>query len=92
MTCHVQVHKKAREYYGRQQEKSQKRLKKALKELSKDPFSPRPNANIKKLSGTKGRDDAYRIRVGDYRIVYTIEKKRIYVTLIFQRGKEYREL
>jgi len=92
MSYEVLVHTKAQEYYCQQDKKLQKRLKEALKELSKDPHNSRPKADIKKLAGTKRRQDAYRLRVGNYRIVYSIENKKIYVTIIFHRGKEYQEL
>ncbi|MEO1209165.1 MAG: type II toxin-antitoxin system RelE/ParE family toxin [Cyanobacteria bacterium J06638_20] len=40
--------------------------------------NPRP-ANCKKL---KGRQNQYRIRVGDYRIIYSIEDARLAVRVI----------
>lgn len=38
---------------------------------------PRP-AGCKKLSGT----DGYRIRIGDYRVVYTVDDKAVIVTVV----------
>lgn len=92
MAYSVLVHKKARDYILGRQSKDQKKLKDALSELSHDPLTPRPKADIKKLSGTKGGEDACRLRAGDYRIVYAVKDKNVYVTLAFQRGKDYREL
>ncbi|MEO7331194.1 MAG: type II toxin-antitoxin system RelE/ParE family toxin [Minicystis sp.] len=48
---------------------------------------PRPPGN-KKL---KGRDDQYRIRVGDYRVIYSIEDAALLVTVLVigQRGGVY---
>jgi len=89
MAYQVLVHQKAKEYYNSLPTETQKRIKNGLYELAKDPLNPRPKADIKKLAGTKGRKPAYRLRVGDYRIIYDIEKKSIYVTLIFHRGKGY---
>ena len=40
--------------------------------------NPRP-ANSKKL---KGDEDFYRVRVGDWRIVYQIEKQRLVVLVV----------
>ena len=40
-------------------------------------FNPRPQG-YKKLKG----EDAYRIRVGDYRIIYEIEDDKIIVTVV----------
>ncbi|MDD5111743.1 MAG: type II toxin-antitoxin system RelE/ParE family toxin [Candidatus Altiarchaeota archaeon] len=92
MARQVLIHRKARDFYDRLPAKIQNKVKTALQELEKDPLTPRPKADIKKLSGTKGRKHAYRIRTGDYRIVYDVEDKTVYVTLIFPRGKEYQEL
>lgn len=92
MGFQVLIHRKAQGHYEQLPIKFKNRIKGALKELSIDPFTSRPKADIKKLAGTKGRKHAYRIRTGDYRIVYSVENKKVYVTLIFRRGKEYQEL
>lgn len=57
-----------------------------IKTLSDDP---RPNG-CKKLSG----DEKYRIRVGDYRILYLIEEKiiTVFVVKIAHRKEVYRML
>jgi len=92
MVFQVLVHRKAHAYYEQLPTRVKTKLKSALKELSINPLTSRPKANIKKLIGTKGRKHAYRIRAGDYRIVYDVEGKNVYVTLIFHRGKGYQEL
>lgn len=92
MTYQVLVHRKAQEYYKSLPAEMQKRIKNGLQELAKNPLNPRPKADIKKLAGTKGRKPAYRLRVGDYRVIYDIDKKEVYVTLIFHRGKGYSEI
>jgi len=50
---------------------------------------PRPSG-AKKLSGTK---DGYRVRVGDYRILYTIDDRRKVITIyrIRHRREVYRK-
>ncbi len=52
--------------------------------------NPRP-AGCKKLAGY---DDLYRLRVGDWRIVYIIEDRRLLVVVIkfSPRGNAYRNL
>jgi mRNA interferase RelE/StbE len=47
------------------------------KEIAKLAINPRPHG-YKKLKG----EEAYRIRVGDYRIIYEIEDARIIVTVV----------
>jgi len=51
------------------------RVLSALQDLKKDP---RPNG-VKKL---KGAEDEYRIRVQDYRILYTIDDARTCITVL----------
>jgi mRNA-degrading endonuclease RelE of RelBE toxin-antitoxin system len=67
----------------------QKRIKSGLKELEKDPIKARPKADISPLSGTKPQK--HRLRVGEYRIIYIIEKKTIRVIEVFKRGRGYRK-
>lgn len=53
----------------------QKRLLKRMKTLQKNP---RPHG-AKKLAG---EDDLYRIREGDYRIIYTIQDKALIILVL----------
>ena len=45
--------------------------------------NPRPRGTIK----LKGREDIYRIRVGDYRIIYTINDKKRLVDVSYVRNR-----
>lgn len=56
-------------------ESVQKRIVKRLKSLRENP---RPQG-VKKLTG---EEDIYRIREGDYRIIYTIEDKELIVLVV----------
>jgi addiction module RelE/StbE family toxin len=67
----------------------QKRIKIGLKELEIDPKKARPNADISPLSGTKPQK--HRLRVGEYRIIYLIDKKTVSVIEVFKRGRGYRK-
>ena len=62
------------------------KLSKAIEGLSEDPF---PHQS-QKLSGSV---NAYRLRVADYRIIYTVEKdaSRITVVRIVHRREVYRK-
>ena len=66
----------------------QKRVKNALLALEENPLEPRPGADIKELKNTKPQK--HRIRIGDYRIVYLIEKNTVKAIEIFLRGRGYR--
>jgi len=73
--------------YHSLEKKAQKRIRKALSELEKNPFEARSGADIKMLKDTKPRK--HRIRVGDFRIIYLVEKKIVKVIEVFRRGRGY---
>jgi mRNA interferase RelE/StbE len=64
------------------------RLNKCFESLETNPFY---GPNIKRLQGEEKR---YRYRVGDYRVIYSIDKdsKKVVVTLISQRPSAYRNI
>lgn len=53
----------------------QTRIASAAKELGNDP---RPHGCVK----LKGEDDLWRIRVGDYRVIYAIEDEELVVLVV----------
>jgi mRNA interferase RelE/StbE len=61
--------------------KVQDRIVEAIEELLDDPH---PHG-CKKL---KGSDDAYRIRVGDYRVIYEIDDDKIVVFVVRIRHRK----
>jgi len=65
------------------------RLRIRLEELEVDPFRPRPKADIKNCGKHHGVI-FYRLRVGDLRAVYVVERDEVKVTEIFRRGRGYR--
>ncbi len=60
-------------------------IEKKIMVLANNPYAP--NSNVKKLQGREG----FRLRVGDWRVLYTIENKRmiIYIVDILARGGAY---
>lgn len=65
-----------------------KRVASALRVLEEDPFRARPKADIRILEGTEPRK--YRIRIGDYRAVYSVAGAEVKVIEVFVRGRGYR--
>ncbi len=53
----------------------QRRIASHVDELAENPFP----ASSRKL---KGEPDHYRLRVGDYRIIYRIEKSRVRIVVV----------
>jgi mRNA interferase RelE/StbE len=74
MTYSVFIQKSAHRALSRIQVRDQNRIIEAIRALGK---SPRPIGS-KKLSGR----DAWRIRIGDYRVIYEIEDKKLIVMIV----------
>lgn len=53
-----------------------KRVRAKLATVARDPFAP--NNNVKALRG----EDAYRLRIGDWRVVYTLDGRTLILTAI----------
>lgn len=84
MNWRVEIHQKAEQELGRIPEPAQSRIINKLLSLGQDPF---PFGAIK----LKGHD-GYRLRVGDYRILYEAEPSLKIVTIfaIGHRKEVYR--
>lgn len=74
--------------YSKFDKKFKKRIKDSLELLKSDPYAPRSGADIIRIKETSPQK--YRLRVGDYRIVYRVEGKAVKVIEIFPRGRGYR--
>jgi mRNA interferase RelE/StbE len=79
----VELSRSAKKQFNRLGEPYRSRIAAALDKLESEP----PQGNIKKLQGK----DGYRVRVGDYRILFDIENDRIDVFKIAPRGDVYKE-
>ncbi len=86
----IRVHPSAVKFLRGLDADTKDRIKLALGNLENDPFRSRSTADIKNLEGTKGRENLYRLRIGDYRAVYAVEGNTVWVTEIFLRRKGYR--
>jgi len=54
----------------------QKRIMAKIREVAANPYSP--NNNLTKLQGR----DGYRLRVGDWRVIYELEEERLVMLLL----------
>jgi mRNA interferase RelE/StbE len=70
----VYIKRSAGKELGRIREKDRKKIIEKIRSLS---FEPRP-VGVKKLSG----EEKYRVRQGDYRILYKIEAEIVTVTVV----------
>jgi mRNA interferase RelE/StbE len=82
----VDFSKKAAKEFAALPRKTQQQLKPKIDALADDP---RPSG-VKKLSGS---EDVYRIRAGDYRVVYEIHDNELIVFLVkvAHRREVYRD-
>ena len=65
----------------------QTRIKEKLRELAQDPSNRSGRLDVEKLSATKR--DYYRLRVGEYRLIFFTEKKSVKVVRIANRSNIY---
>lgn len=84
----VEFVKSAEKDFLRLPKKIRDRFEEALKLLAISPFS-----EILKIRKLKGADDAYRMRIGEYRLIYKIEQDVLIVLVIKvgHRREVYRE-
>ena len=90
MGYRVLVSKTFQQKFYQTQKIFQNKIRNALKELQNDPYSPRPNCDIKPLKDTKPKK--HRLRVSNYRIIYIVEQKKIKVIDLIKREIGYNRL
>jgi len=71
-------------------EDARNKVKNSLYRIS-DPEKSRM-LDTKKLKGVRGREDLFRVRIGNYRVVYLEDVDSFRIIQIFHRGKGYKWL
>ncbi|MCM1063702.1 MAG: type II toxin-antitoxin system RelE/ParE family toxin [Eubacterium sp.] len=77
----IEYSKNSVKYINAVDKPTKKRLKEAIEKI--------PFGDIKKLQGI---DNGYRLRVGDLRVLFSIEDDIIYIDNIIPRGQAYKKL
>lgn len=87
MTYEVELSEVAKDFLRTVNKSDAKRIGKKIDNLAKNPRPP----GVEKLSG---EDNIYRIRSGDYRVIYQIHDKILYVLVlkVGNRKEVYRKL
>jgi len=67
------------------------RIRRKLRVLEEDPFRSRPGADLRLLWGDD-EPPLYRLRVGDYRILYFVVGRQVRITEVLHRSQAYRGL
>ncbi len=86
MSYSVFLHPDVEKYLDSLSDKERRNCYDTLKRLAKDPFKPRPNCDIKKMSG---KNTFYRLRVGSHRFLFVVKDDEILVEEAFKREKGY---
>lgn len=82
MNYKIEFSKRAYKYIDRLDQKTKKRISDQLLMLSENPR--RPELNIKKLQGDSS---LYRLRIGNYRILYSIEDEILVIVSVHSTGQ-----
>ena len=90
MSYNVLVSKTFQRKFQQFSNKEQDRIRKALKELKEDPYTSRPNCDIKLLKDTKPKK--HRLRIGYYRVIYYVEKNEVKIIDLIKRELGYSRL
>lgn len=77
----IEYSKKSIKYINSADKPTKKRLKESIEKI--------PLGDIKKLQGI---EDGYRLRVGDLRVLFSMEDNIIYIDNIIPRGQAYKRL
>lgn len=77
----IEYKKKAIKYINSADKPTKKRLKEAIEKI--------PFGDIKKLAGL---ENEYRLRVGDLRVLFTVENDIITINDVKPRGEAYKRL
>jgi len=69
------------------QPKKAKAIRDAVEEIAADPFAPHAN-----VTAMQGEQDAFRLRAGDWRVVYRVDREVeiLNVVRVAPRGKVYK--
>lgn len=89
MPYEVRLHREVVKTLSRMSPELRSRIIRDLRLLHTNPFQARSSADIVRLKGTGGRQDLFRLRIGDYRAIYAVEDNVVYVTDLFHRERGY---
>jgi mRNA interferase RelE/StbE len=87
VSYHIEITREALRALAKLDKPMRRRLQSAIDRLQNDPH---PNGSIA-LQGLRG---AFRVRVGDYRVIYTVDDGRLLVVVVDlgHRRENYRDL
>jgi mRNA-degrading endonuclease RelE of RelBE toxin-antitoxin system len=90
MSYSILVSKTFQRKFQQLQKTFKNQIRKSLKELEFDPYTSRSNCDVKLLTDT--RPKKYRLRVGDFRVIYLVENKEVKIIDLIKREVGYGRL
>ena len=90
MTYTVLVSKKFQQKFQQFPNKIKNQIRNALNELQEDPYTSRPKCDVKELKDTHPKK--HRLRIGEYRVIYFIEKNNVKIIDLIKREIGYGRL
>jgi len=85
MRYEIRLHPNAISFLNKLNQKTKERLISKIRVLEDRPKLKRAGADIKKIKDAN--PEAYRLRVGDYRVIYAVEEDTVWITEIMPRGR-----
>jgi mRNA-degrading endonuclease RelE of RelBE toxin-antitoxin system len=92
MNYEIKIHPKAIKELSRFPKEMQKLIVEKLRVLTKEFNKPKSNLDIRKMRGKKKEPQLYRLRAGDYRVVFEFSDEVIWIARISHRRDSYRGL
>jgi mRNA interferase RelE/StbE len=92
MSYEIRVHPKAVKGLRRLPEAAQDLIREKLRELSENLNKPKSKLDVRKMRGKKKDPQLFRLRMGDYRIVFELSDEIIWIARISHRKDSYRGL
>ncbi len=89
MRYEIRLHPNAISSLNKLNQSTKERLISKIRVLKDRPKLKRAGADIKKIKDAN--PEAYRLRVGDYRVIYAVEEDVVWITEIMSRGRGYRK-
>lgn len=89
MSYEIRLHPKAASFLSKRNHATKEQLKSKIKILGNHPKLKRSGTDIKKIRDAN--PEAYRLRIGDYRVIYVVEDGVVWITEIMHRQKGYRK-
>jgi mRNA interferase RelE/StbE len=83
----VEFVKSAFKEFSKLEKETQQRISTHIEALRENPFEPRPKADIARVKGEKVQ--LFRLRVGEYRVFYTVEAEKIVILGVEHRARAY---